>query len=646
MEKNTLCKLFNIFAYKTEIEVNTVIATKENGLMSSEHHAVTILGDGYTYTMVSKNSHESHTQEGKTVDLISKLIGWHKVCEKYKDRYDKWKKSEGLGKEYVDQKFMLTHKSNSQLPFSMVEYMESVIKNDNADNKITIIHSDYGAGKTSFCKWFACCHAKKANEIRSKPLVFVFYLSENRTGSITEIIENQLSTEYGIPMSYSDYAELCQWGYFYTVLDGYDQTYGSHNMFHLEGDVIRLKKMLEGKGRLCISLRDDFYARDLHPLIEKRWENESIGVEYVTPAGFDKQLVSDYLDDRSSAIPEKQIIMNNIDRLYKRPLFLYLLANEITNKHDGQRGALLNAKSESNFVDIIYKVWIRRYSTNKQDEKDFQLAIRTMTHIALYSGHNRPVGLDVWEDFIKKDRKDKRQLGRERALEIINDFPLIAIDTNLIWFPVSAFLEYLWAKFVFEELQEHKSLIAAVEKSFIRSYKLREHVLTMVCEKIRKQGDAQEAFANTLMQLILCTRDAQHPNRYKYLGGNCLSILCKLWLESDKSSVYSNVIDKFIGSYNSFQRLNLMGADLRCADFSGCNFSYSTLSEADFTHANLVGTTFEHTRLNNIYYNTIWSANMNQPKNELKCDRMVVVNCDGLDSDARMFFADKKAQIY
>jgi len=82
------------------------------------------------------------------------------------------------------------------------------------------------------------------------------------------------------------------------------------------------------------------------------------------------------------------------------------------------------------------------------------------------------------------------------------------------------------------------------------------------------------------------------------MGGNSLSLLCRLYAEE----AYRKILDELKQGKDSFQRLNLSGADLRFMDFRGCNFSYSVLDEADFSFAQLASAIFDTAQLHGIKY--------------------------------------------
>ena len=243
----------------------------------------------------------------------------------------------------------------------------------------------------------------------------------------------------------------------------------------------------------------------------------------------------------------------------------------------------------NDLFDAGYNAWIKACGDQAENAL---AAIKIMSHIAIYSGLNRRVSKKVFSNFIEKE-KVKISISPEEAFELLKkEYSYVEFEGEELYFSVTAFLEYFWAKFVFEEIREHGNTIRNYEKSFIREYRINPEMLDSLYAMLRSEPE----MAQGLKELILCTRDKQSPERYKYTGGNSLSLLCRLYAVN----AFRNVLDMLKQSRDSFQRLNLSGADLRHMDFRNCNFSYSTLDEVDFSFAQLASAVFDTTILRNI----------------------------------------------
>ena len=571
--------LANLFTLNTEYEVigddnNELTISREE--LSGEVSRLLVRIDQDQGAVVMKPEGGEEETRRSIPDMIATLCNFKRMRSHHEREYKRWEELEGDGLPYIEPMAAI---SGDRKTVNLHEYMLGVLANKSEkkyDGRITFLQGEYGQGKTSFCRHFA----HKAGEVAGSPFVFVFYLSENRLSSVTEVIENQLSTEYKLPMKYNVFAELCKEGYFCAILDAYDQLYAKDNEDILKSDFIRIQYMSEGKGRVLITARSSYYQNKFRAMLNA---DDMQKPEIVYLDGFNIDLARKYVAERNktmSVMPKIEKDWPRLEKILGKPLHLRLFMKYYERIDDWKN------MTSYDLLDAGYEAWVE---DRKDSKDDIESAIKALVHIAVSSGRNRKADKDVWRGDTNKVFSSP---SFERACDLLAGFSYVKISAGELFFPIPAYLEHFWARFVFKEIQNYIETMSKIDNSFIRNHKLNQETQDTLYGRLRSNPE----MALGLKELILCTRNSHKGGRYAFLGGNSLSLLCRLYTVGR----YQKVLDELKSSKDSFRLLDLTGADLRHMDFSDCDFSYSVLNKADLSFTQLREAKFNSVELEEI----------------------------------------------
>ena len=565
--------LANLFTLNTEYEVigddnNELTISREE--LSGEVSRLLVRIDQDQEAVVMKPEGGEEEKRRSIPDMIATLCNFKRMRNHHEREYKRWEELEGDGLPYIEPMAAI---SGDRKTVNLHEYMLGVLANKSEkkyDGRITFLQGEYGQGKTSFCRHFA----HKASEVTGSPFVFVFYLSENRLNSVTEVIENQLSTEYNLSMAYSIFAELCKEGYFCAILDAYDQLYYEDSDHHFKDDFTRIQYMSEDKGRVLITARSSYYQDKFRAMVSA---NNTLKTEIVYLDGFNIDLVRKYVAERNktmSVMPKIEKDWPRLEKILGKPLHLRLFMKYHERIDDWKN------MTSYDLIDAGYEAWVE----DREDSKDdIESAIKVLVSIAIAFGLNRKVDAEIWKNNIKEMNIS---MELEYALGLLSEFLYVRISNGNLFFPVPAYLEYFWVKFVVGEICDHKNTMSSDKYSFMRNHKLNPETLDALYGRLKSEKD-KSLIASWLRKLVLCTKRTQDPKKCGYLGGNSLSILCRLYTVDE----YRKVLDEFKSS-KDFKLLDLTGANLRHMDFSDCDFSSSILNKANLSFTQLKGAKF------------------------------------------------------
>jgi WD40 repeat protein len=129
-------------------------------------------------------------------------------------------------------------------------------------------------------------------------------------------------------------------------------------------------------------------------------------------------------------------------------------------------------------------------------------------------------------------------------------------------------------------------------------FKLNPEVMNSLYGRLKHNQEMAKGLKELILHTIYDTKEAEGDlGKFWYLGGNSMSLLCRL---SAVDESYRKTWDEVKNSKNSFNDLNLAGANFNGMDLSGSKFNGSILDEADFSFTQLRDVEFEEASLENI----------------------------------------------
>jgi|GEM_PF-6073477 len=515
--------------------------------------------------------------EFSSYELVALLCHFKKTRHKYGEQYTNWKRLESDGFEYL---VPLVTVSDLRQTLDLFKYVSEIMTDDaeRFNGRVTFLFGEYGLGKTSFCRYYA----HKSDE-QKFPFVFVFYLSEFKSGSIVAFIETKLATEYRLNMKYDDFVSFCKAGLFAVILDAYDQTYDRQNAQQIQTDYLSLMRLREDKGRVLITTRNSYYRRILKPIIES--SNHTSDHELTYLAGFNFGQIERYLNDRHRGylIDDIRDHWKHNERILTKPLNLQLYIENVSSLNNPEH------LTEYCLLSCSYEKWVKELGNNVK----YKLFLRALTRTAWIFGRGRKIERDILKNLAKDVGIDEQM-----AVEALKRLVYFQVEETYVEFKIAAYLEYLCATFVLEEIDAPCTIKdkfnEKVNNSFLRQVHLNIETLNILCNELKANKD--ERLASNLGDLILYTRDAQNFEQYRYLGGNCLSLLCYLCTES----VFKKIFDAIKDGPRSFQSLNLAYADCSNMNLDGVDFSYSNMQNSDLSYTSLRNTVFHRTDLTDV----------------------------------------------
>ena len=568
---------------------------------------------------------EIHGTNIKSREVSFREFLWNRlnlesIQRKYQIQYDQWKDwNEGV--DYVpvqvicdDEPGIKFHNSN--------EFINSFCLSDKENNiydGTSLMLAEYGMGKSSFCLSICKMAADKkgwlkgdsdyislkdafCNENAAFPLVF--NLNNCRNDDFDEYIQNRLFSQYNLSLNFEAYQKLCQNGYFCTILDAWDQMYHTPYASQVEKTAVYINKLCDKKGKVLITCRRSFYQKLLKLKNAKRKDSTFKTVQNAklyTLGGFNQESALEYL--RKASVTTTEIPSEELDddwiqgcwelnsELLEKPLNVRLLAGHfktVMEKHDLR----VKRVQTYDFLEVILEKWNADIgsSTNTKDGFD---ALKKLVFLTLSSGLNRGIDIDHFKEQICDKLEPERVLGAFRKL----DFLAFQEEHKLIEFRLAAFQEFLWARYVLQELAGKKLLD---KEALLNAYMLTLEVRAWVTAELEKEKNDSlyvQMKGDGKNSLGLKYKDKAEIG---YCASNVLTLYRDLYRDFKNTEKYYH--NEFQEIKKDLRHYCFEEADLRGLDLSGASFDYSDLAKADFSYTVLENTSFRAADLSE----TIW----------------------------------------
>ena len=547
------------------------------------------------------------------------------VMEKYANRYIEWKEW-NKKVDYVPVK-ILCDSAPKERPLKSDEFFSSFcMQGEPRDifNGLSLVMAEYGMGKSSFCinlckmavtgnNWGSSKETTERNSLKdafckgTTAFPLLFDLNTYKNGVFDEYIENHLHRDYNMNFDFSTLIKLCRSGYFCVVLDAWDQMHHTPYASQVMLDFKSIKKLCNDKGRVLITCRRSFYQKYLKL---KNAPNQAEAFEIIQAAalftlgGFDKKSVKDYLRQALDKTPYAKEInrewlkdcwAQNSDFMEK-PFNIRLLASNfetITN--------VMNLRTEHvrtyNFLEAILKQWGGDNSI-RLDKNGYDDPLKDLVFLTLSLGLNRGIEVELYKKKLIEEKKVE-EYKAEEYISALRKLEFIEIrdnngnnNTSIIEFRLAAFQEFLWARYVLEELKERCLLNST---ALINAYMLQLEVRAWITEELISNSQ------DWLRVQLKGDGKAFLGLKYKDKAeiGYCASNVLTLYRDLSKEPYYHK---QLLELQSDLRHYCFEEADLRGLDLRGAQFDYSDLLRVDLSYTNLEKASFKAADLSEVIW--------------------------------------------
>ena len=545
-----------------------------------------------------------------------------RIQKKYSIRYDQWKEWNG-GVDYVPVMISCDSAPNES-PCLSDEFFGIFCghaKHKKIPNGLSLMMAEYGMGKSSFCMNLcriasdrdgtAWGNRKDACKGKSLKDAFVegdvafpllFDLNTYRNSDFDEFIENRLSSLYNIHITYAAFTRLCHAGFFCIVLDAWDQMHHTPYNRQVERDLEHIKELCSDNGRVLITCRRSFYQKQL-----KIKNSEIIGgtlntiqaASIFSLGGFNRDAALLYL--QNAAIYSGDGNLKKIDNkwidhawllnsgLMEKPLNVRLLAGHYETVINNTE-FLTNPIRTYHFLNAILNQWKKDNGIfeRKESKKD---PLKQLVYLTLRAGLNRGIAVDEYVEKLGGGERAAEDLSALRKLDFLlfNNYD-VNDKNSKIEFRLAVFQEFLWARYVLEELSERKLLD---RDNLLNAYMLPLEVRAWIAEELAEKN------SDWLFVQLRGDRSTYYGLQYKNKAeiGYCGSNVLTLYRDLCKVPYYQDQLKELL---QNLRHYSFEEADLRGLNLSGADLSYSQLMNADLSYTNLTNVSFQGADLSEV----------------------------------------------
>ena len=538
-----------------------------------------------------------------------------RVCDYYKRQYDNWQEQNG-GVPYLETEIVSDNDDGTDPQYSYGFIRRFWSDGDGEKESLKLIMAEYGMGKSSLCQAIR----KLASEEIQAPFKdstaafpLVFNLNDYRNKDFDEFIQNRLLKDYGMDLDYKTFVELCRAGVFCVVLDAWDQMNDTPKATVVRQNILEFSGLWKERGRVMITCRRSFYQNQLHNKKDRQGDYSEIQLARpYTLCGFGKQSVLQYFESVNKNLSEEDLPMPMADaawveesrginsELLSRPLNLRLLARHYTDI-----AQVYDVRTERvdtfGFLQIIHDCWKKRMAESI-GHRDI---LKSLVVLTLESGLNRGVPIDRYRREIKDDS------NWDDVESALKAFDFVSFDENgsgEIEFRLAAYQEFLWAKYVLDEL--HLKRICD-RTNLLNRFMLPPVVRSWIANELRNKSD------DCLTWQIVNTK-YKHFADVGYSCSNAVTLLRDL----NREQFYA---DQFTEMKVDLRYRSLNEADLRGLDLSGADFTQSSLINTDLSFTKLDGADFSGANVSD----AVWDEYEHMGKCAFIDDSVVVATTSG-----------------
>lgn len=463
---------------------------------------------------------------------------------------------------------------------------------------LVFLAAEYGEGKTSFCFNYAFHCLEQAELADGIPLLFL--LNECDAAGLEQFLLRRLYEDYGLNLSFAEFARLCDLGVFIPVLDALDQMGHGAGGMRIERDRATLRALTGQRALVYCTCRLGFFNQHLKTALNREVEPPAW---LLLIRGFSAAEVAERLQGFGDLLaflddPHHRDILGGI---HYKPLILQLIVNHeepfrrLVNERLSSASKTEDSRSspltEYDLFELLFKGWRAKVHAGLSTEYPIQL-LRAITARARLDGTNVAIALTS----LATDRDCAGIFSgpeqREAVLACLKQLPLLdqvklRRDKPSLVFRFNAYLEFLAAFFVLDELKNPNS---PGERAFVRVAPLTWESRRMVAARLRA-----EEHGESLHRLVDATR-FKHFRDVDFQGGNALTlILDRIQHGAASAEERKSWLDLLRGL--RLKHAMLRKLDARGADLSGLDFAHCDLEDADLSFATLRNTSLAQARL-------------------------------------------------
>lgn len=552
-------------------------------------------------------------EQGRGIEIlgwstfVSRFVGLGRIQRHYRKLRDDYRHTEGDDFIYIDPT-VIDEDDRRSWPLA-----QWAVAHERAGGVVYLV-ADYGEGKTSFCLDYVFRIIDFPGMDGGVPLLFT--LNACQAGSVESFVIERLWEDYGLPLTFAAFQSLCQAGIFLPVFDAFDQmphnTAGGLRIERDHGAVLALRSDVTP---LYLTCRLDFYNRYLQPTSDPgALTDDRRRTQVLTLKGFGDAEVHELLGDRPEhralvAVLNDPASLALLAGIHRKPLILRVIIRHfetfdalLTERRRQATGAEAGRRrfnlTEYDIFNLLYENWLEWIDDNGYSTRDEAIRIcRALTARAQLDSLNLALPFARLAD----DKACAELLStvprREGVLEDFWHLPLLdqaqlqRQEQPIIVFRFNAYLEFLTARFVLDELRGEE----LEDRAFVKN-----NVLTWETRQMLGPLLDVDFYGEKLRRVLEETR-LRHFRDVEYQGGNALTLvldrLQAVDLGSDDRGHWRELLRSLKLPYAVLRRVDARGADLAHLDFSHCDlvdadFSYAVLRGARFAHADLEGARF------------------------------------------------------
>ena len=548
--------------------------------MNKERWRYTVLENGD----ISVQRFRGETKDGQSEIVSLRQFIWNRlnldhVCKTYLAYYEKWV-CENFGIPYLQT--LIVGDGNART----IEEFAYDFCTKKGHPGLRLVMGEYGMGKSSFCCWLRRWAIDKTELFCEGTMAFpfVFDLNDYRNLDFSDFVQNRLIEQYGLNISYNTFLFLCQKGFFYVVLDAWDQMHHNPIESITHSDIDQFSHLWEKAGKVLITCRRNFYQQQIHNKENELYHINSLKIYNLK--GFNLSTIKEFFH---TAVMNSTISLENCDkwlescwdknrRLFEKPLNCNLLAKYFPLITKAYRLDITTVDTY-HLLDCILCKWKSGIS-----KFDVDFILKLLVKHSLRSALNRSFSKEEY----CRDLESKN-LDSLNVLTSLKDLGLITVGLdsfpNMIEFRLPVYQEFLWARYAMIELDNPADLS---RDTLLNLIKLNPDVRAWMVDRLTDENN------NKSKQLL----DRLYFSRYKYFDevGYSASNVLMLLRELSNTKEYKEAITDAL---SNLRNLPLNEADLRGMDLSHANFENSILIDADLSYTTLNYTNFRFSNLTN-----------------------------------------------
>ena len=566
----------------------------------------------WRYTVLENGDISVQRFRGKTEDGQSEIVSlrqfiWNRlnidyICQIYERDYENWME-DNCGVPYIDTEIMTEYNNSRKSSANQRENKDDFSEKEDYNKRVSsdffrdfctkmeepglrLLMGEYGMGKSSFCSGFRKWARDKNQETAfcngEMAFPLIFDLNDYQSRDFKDYLQVRLIDQYNLNISFEAFMLLCQQGFFYVVLDAWDQMHHTDDtsISLTISDINQFSVLWENAGKVLITCRRSFYQQQLH---------NKEGVIYKTPIvkiynlkGFDINSVKKYFREANGSIDDdwaKKCWSIN-QRLFERPINTKLLAKHFASITESYSLDISKVDTYQ-FLDCILNEWKKDAVNANFNSDNADAALKLFVHHSLVHGLTRTFPIDNYKRELKQ-----RGMNPKTVINALEHLDFVKIGYTNMEFKLAAYQEFLWAHYALNELDKSDVLD---HDTLINRFKLNPDVRAWMAGQLTQEGGHSKGKQLLNRLNLVRYRDFGEVG---YSASNALTLLRDLSNEDG----YKEVIKEVLGN---LQNLPLNGADLRGMDLSNAVFENSLLIDADLSYTTLKNVNFKFSNLSN-----------------------------------------------